>query len=228
MEVTKIAGNGELERPALVGRGIAFAQTARPQRVALPFDFRCRHPMRELGLELAPILGSDRCGRDERQPLDLLRVLEEIEHGEQPAPGVAAQRQAVESELFTQLVQIGDMLSPPDRRVARGRRLTAAALIVVQQRAAVGEQVILRQQVVVTGAGTTVQHDNQRTAADATREQLHYSSTASASAISFTSECSRSPKPFGTSESTSIWPRIESPRRIRTTSSDLVNRLQAR
>src|SRR5207253_9224190 len=54
------------------------------------------------------------------------------------------------------------------------------------------------------------------------------SRTASASAISFTALWCSGVKPAGTSESTSSCPRMVRPRRIRTTNSDLVSRLQAR
>lgn len=72
------------------------------------------------------------------------------------------------------------------------------------------EKVILWQEVVVMSAGAAMEHNDERTVAptDSPREQLHYNSTASASATSFTSACSRSPKPPGTSESMSICPRI--------------------
>src|SRR5690349_1236301 len=100
------------------------------------------------------------------------------------------------------------MLAPTDGSVARDRRLPATALVVVEQRSTLGEQVVLRQQIVMTRAGSAVEYDDNRTRSNLPAEEMHYSRTASASAISLTSACSRSPNPFGTSESMSIWPRM--------------------
>ena len=224
MEIAEVAGDRQLEGSSWV------ANATRAQRIPLPLDFRRLHAAGELVFELAPVLGRDPGGGDQRQARDAFRMLEEVEHRQQPTPGVAAQRELLQVMLRAQRLKVGDVLTPAKRGVARHGGLAAAALVVIKERAASprGEEIVLRKEIVVTRPWPAMQHHNQRAVPDLPREQPHYNSTASASATSFTSACSRSPNPFGTSESMSSWPRIWSPRRISTTSSDFVNTLQAR
>src|SRR5207302_8018631 len=62
VEIAEIAGDRQLESPALVGSGIALAQAAGTQHVALALDLRSRHAAREFVFELPPVLGGQRGG----------------------------------------------------------------------------------------------------------------------------------------------------------------------
>ncbi len=97
VEVTEIPGDRQLEGAPLIGRGVALAQATGTQRVALPLDLRSRHAAGEFFLELAPVPSGDRGGSDERQPFDVVRMFEEVQHGQQAAPGVSTQRQPVQA-----------------------------------------------------------------------------------------------------------------------------------
>src|SRR5207302_7302300 len=141
--------------------------------------------------------------------------------------------------MRAQRVEVGDMLPPTHGGVARDGRLTATPLIEIEELAPVRQEVVLRQQIIVMCAWSAVENDHEGSGTDAAGEEpnavafnehecRNYSSTARASATLFTSACSRSPNPSRTSESMSIWPRMWSPRRISTTSSDFVKALQAR
>src|SRR2546426_290122 len=228
MEIAEIPGDRQLECAPLIGCGIAFAQTAGAQRLPLPLDFGRLHAACELVLELFPVGGRDRARGNEGQPFHALRMFEEVQYREQSTPRVTAHGELLEPALRPQGVKVGDVLPPSDRRVPWDARLPAAALVVIQERSSRGQEIVLWKEIVVTRTRPAVQHDNKRAASDLPCEEPHYSRTARASATSFTSACSRSPNPFGRSESISIWPRIWSPRRISTTRSDLVNTLQAR
>ena len=116
-EIAEIAGDRQLESPALVGSGIALAQAAGTEHVALALDLRSRHAAREFVFELPPVLGGQRGGSKERQPLDAFRVLEEVQHRQQAAPRVPAQHQPFEAEVCADRVEVGDMLSPSYRGV---------------------------------------------------------------------------------------------------------------
>src|SRR5262245_41022227 len=98
-EITEIAGDGELEGAALIRLRVPLAQPAGAESVARALDLGSLHAPRKLRLELSPILGAQRRGRDQRKPRDVLGVFEEVEHREQAAPGIAAQRQPVETEM---------------------------------------------------------------------------------------------------------------------------------
>ena len=56
-------------------------------------------------------------GGNERESLDPFRMLEEIEHGQQAAPGVAAQNQSLKPEVLAHPLEIGDVLPPSNWRV---------------------------------------------------------------------------------------------------------------
>src|SRR2546428_248494 len=234
-DVVEVPGDRQLERAPTVGSRVALTQAARAELLASLDDFGRVHPFGEPAVELASGLSRDRCWRYQRQPVDTLRVLEGVEDRQQATPRVSQDRQPLEPEGEADFFKVGRVLAPADGGLARHRRPPAAALVVVEQLPASRQEVVLREQVIVMGAGAAVEHRDERARADATGEKrdavdLHrrYSSTASASATSLTSACSRSPKAAGTSESMSSWPRIVCPRRISTTSSDLVSRLHAR
>src|SRR6266446_4137896 len=93
MVIAEVAGYGQLECSPSIGCGIALAQAAGAQRVALAFDLGRRHATREFLLELASVLGGRRAGSNERQAFDAFRVLDEVQYRQQTAPGITAQRQ---------------------------------------------------------------------------------------------------------------------------------------
>jgi hypothetical protein len=140
------------------------------------------------------------------------------------------------------------VLPPAHRDIPGHGRPPAAALIVIDEGAAAGERVEAGQQIVVVRAGPAVQDDYRRTAPDLSLEEgdapdladsgalrpgalgsgaLVQSSTASASATFRTSASSSAVNGSGTSLSISIWPSTVTPRRMRTTSSERVQRLHA-
>lgn len=117
--IAEIARHAQLERPPLVRRRIPLPQTAGPQRLARRHDLGGAHSLGEAALELLAQGRRWRGGRDEGESRHPLRVLEQIQYREQPAPGVAAQRQPVDLEVVAHGFQIGDLFPPADRNVAR-------------------------------------------------------------------------------------------------------------
>jgi hypothetical protein len=75
--------------------------------------------------------------------------------------------------MRVQGVEVGDMLLPSDRCLARNGRLASAALVIVEERAAGSEQVVLREQIIVTGTRAAVQHHDHRPRADLAREEAN-------------------------------------------------------
>ena len=100
-------------------------------------------------------------------------MLEQVQQRQQPAPGVAQKREALERPppLPAQGLQVGDVLAPADRRLPAHRGLPAAPLVVVEQGPAPRKQVVLGEEVVVVRAGAAVQHDDPGARADVPREQ---------------------------------------------------------
>src|SRR5437763_3617601 len=121
VEIAEIAGNRQLEGAPLIRFGIALTQSTRAEGVALTFDLRRLHAPGELLVELPPVLGRDRRGRDEREPLDAIGMLEDVEHGEQSTPRIATQCQALEAEVEADRIEVGDVLSPTYCHVPRYR-----------------------------------------------------------------------------------------------------------
>src|SRR6266852_704268 len=117
VEVAKIRSHRKLEGATLVCGWIPLPQTASAQRVPFALDLGSGHAAGEFRLELAAVRDGDRGGRHEREAFDVRRVLEQVEHGEQPAPGIAADGQPFDSEDRAQGVEVGYMLAPADRRV---------------------------------------------------------------------------------------------------------------
>jgi len=156
---------------------------------------------------------------------------------------VSGDAQALDAPLDPEGLEVGHVLAPADRNVAGDRGAASATLVVIDERAPVGEGIEAGQQVVVLGARSAVQHDRRRTIAAPPLEErnipdlpdrgarvrraLAQSSTASASATFRTSASSSAVNGSGTSLSMSICPSTVVPRRISTTSSDRVQRLQA-
>src|SRR5947209_4468499 len=87
-------------------------------------------------------------------------MLQGVQHGEQAAPGIAEQGEAVDGPLFAERLEIGDVLLPADRHVARDGRAPAATLVIEEQGAAVRQSIVLRQEVRVVRAWPAVQHDD--------------------------------------------------------------------
>ena len=119
VKVTEIPCDRELEGATLVRGWIPFPQAAHADCVAFPLDFRSSHAAGELRVELPPICEPERSRRNQRETFNMLWVLEQIEHCEQPAPGIAAERQALSAEVQAQCIEISDVLPPPHGRVAR-------------------------------------------------------------------------------------------------------------
>src|SRR5207253_5354546 len=109
--------------------------------------------------------------RNEREIFDVRRVLEQVEHREQPAPGIAAERQPLNAEMRAQRVEVGDMLPPTHGGVARDGRLTATPLIVIEELAPVRQEVVLRQQIIVMCAWSAVENDHEGSGTDAAGEE---------------------------------------------------------
>src|SRR2546423_9534661 len=92
MKVTEIARDRELEGATLVRGWIPFPQTAHPECVAFPLDFRSSHAAGEPRVELPPLCKCERGRGKEGETFDMLPVVEQVENCEHPAPRVSPQR----------------------------------------------------------------------------------------------------------------------------------------
>src|SRR5438105_779901 len=106
VKVTEIACDRELEGATLVRGWIPFPQAAHAECVAFPLDFRSSHAAGELRVELPPICERERSRRNERETFNMLWVLEQIEHCEQPAPGIAAERHALSADVQAECIAL--------------------------------------------------------------------------------------------------------------------------
>src|SRR5687768_14153558 len=155
-----------------------------------------------------------------------------VQQSEQRSPGIPDEREPLDAPRHPERLKVGDMLAPSDGHVTGDRRAPAAALVVVDQGPALGERIESGKEIVVMGTGAAVENDGFGSGAGAALEDLDaadggHRRTASPSATFLTSASSSGVNGSGSSLSTSIWPRIVSPRRISTTSSERVQVLQA-
>lgn len=140
--------------------GIPLAQPGARQRGARLGDLGRGLPLGEGALDPGPDVGVGTGGSHEGEPRDQLGVFDGEEQGEQPAPGEAEQRQRSSRQGSGHRRQVGDVLPPAQRRIARHHGPTTAALVVVEDGAPAGEGVELRSQVIVGGAGPAVERDD--------------------------------------------------------------------
>jgi hypothetical protein len=68
-----------------------------------------------------------------------VRELCGVELGQQPTPGISHKTELFEFPLTPKLLEVGNVLLPPDRHVTGYGRSAAAPLVVVDQLAPAGE-----------------------------------------------------------------------------------------
>ena len=171
--VVEVGRDRKLEDALLERRRVALAETALPKAPALFLKDRGQVALAEAGLVAVPGCAPRRRGRDQREPLDSLRMVEGVEQREEGAPGVSGEGEAVERPALAQGLEVGHLLGPADRDVTRHRRPPAAALVVVDELPPHGQRVEAGQEVVVVRAGAAVEHDRRRPRADPANEDRH-------------------------------------------------------
>src|SRR5512135_255893 len=160
--IVEVGDDRQLEQPALVGPGVPLAKPAFPERQPLRYELWRETPLGEAPLELVSGGAPGGGGADQREPIEPIGVLGRVELGQEPAPGVAEDDEAVEGPELPERLEVGDVLAPADRDVPRHRRPPAAPLVVIHQLPSQSERVEAGEEVAVVGAGAAVEDDDRR------------------------------------------------------------------
>ena len=167
----EISSHRQLEHSPAVCLGVALAEPGALHPLPCVPHPGVPHPLREPPLELLATLRRHGGGRDQRQSLDPLGVLDCIQHGEQPPPGVSEQRGWCQAPARNQGVEVGDLLTPPDGHLPLDRRPAAAPLVVVPESPPSLQGIELWKEVVVMCPRPAVENHDVRTGADGSGEE---------------------------------------------------------
>jgi len=163
----EIPCNRELEEPTLVRGEVSLPEPARTERATFRLDLRGRRASAETGLEFDAGRSPGRGRRDQREALHIVGMVDGIEHRQQSAPGIAADRETVQLPGDSKLLKIGYVLSPADRNIAGDGGAASSPLVVVNQLSSTRQRVESGQEIVMMSAGSAVQHDDRRPGPDA-------------------------------------------------------------
>lgn len=177
--IRKVAGYAQLEDAFCVRGRIALAKAGRGDRCTLLLDPRRALTPRELFAELRSKRGAGGSRADEHHACGRWRLgnrgrkrdipipkaacdRDRVQQCEQPAPGIADERERLQRQLSHECRQILDVRLPRDRSAVLGSRSPAAALVVEDQPIVARELEHLRQEIIVRRTRTAVRNEQPR------------------------------------------------------------------
>src|SRR5687767_2955969 len=166
--VGEVPRDRKLEGALAVGVRIALSQPRLRQLLPELLHGGAPLPLGEIRLEERAKGARRRSGVDEdetRRPrpgLFLLERRDRVQQRQQPAPGIADDRQRLSRELACDEGEVGDVRLPGDRRTILGLRLPAASLVVEDQLVPLAQREHLRKEIVVVRARSAMQDEQPR------------------------------------------------------------------